>query len=42
MAIEIGPGIVIGQGAQAPVAFISTENNNDLITESDDNLITES
>jgi hypothetical protein len=47
MAIEIGPGItigsgiIIGEGASLPVYFIATENSNDLITESGDNLITE-
>ena len=47
MPIEIGPGITIGagisfgEGAAPIVYFISTENNNDLITEAGDNLITE-
>ena len=47
MAIEIGPGISIGagismgEGAASIVYFIATEDSNDLITESGDNLITE-
>jgi hypothetical protein len=47
MAIEIGPGIIIGagitigQGAIPPVIFIATESSNDITTESGNNLITE-
>jgi hypothetical protein len=48
MAIEIGPGITIGQditigpGAIPVPTFISTESNNDITTESGNNLITQS
>ena len=38
----IGPGIQIGGGAQPVITFIDTENDNQLTTESGDNLITES
>ena len=41
--IQIGPGILIGPGAvSVPLLFIDTEDSNQLTTESNDNLITES
>jgi hypothetical protein len=48
MALEIGPGITIGAsiniglGALPVAVFIATESNDDLTTESGDNLIIES
>lgn len=46
MAIEIGPGITIGSGifignTIPEVNYIATQDNNLLVTQSGDNLITE-
>lgn len=47
MAIEIGPGIIIGPGwtigeGTIPPTFIVTENNDSITTETGDSLIIES
>lgn len=41
--ITIGPGIIIGAPGQQPavITFIITQNNEDLLTQDDNNLITE-
>jgi|LakMenEpi03Aug12_release.lakeMendotaPanAssembly.Ray.scaffolds.fasta_scaffold3453639_1 hypothetical protein len=41
--ITIGPGITIGAPGQAPavITFITTQNNEELLTQDNNNLITE-